>query len=140
MSCSKCNLKSKNEAPILGWCHGIEGYLWALVYNSDFIDRFGEEIDRCVKIIVNKKLINNPCMCHGLAGSLDLWNRVKRIPKYQQIAEAKIDEIAHIIKVSSIIRKGHFTWYSDQPGITSFDLWIGSIGPSVILSKIINNY
>lgn len=131
------NQKSRSEAPKLGWCHGVEGYLWALIYNLEYINKFDAEIERCVNIIKDEKLINNPSICHGMSGSLDLWIRLKKISKYKVLAEKKIDEITNIIKITSIKRKGHNTWYSDQPGITSFDLWIGSIGPSVVISKII---
>lgn len=132
--------KTQSEAPKLGWCHGVEGYLWALIYNLEYVDKFDEEIERCVNIIRNEQLINNASICHGMSGSLDLWIRMKNISKYKHLSEKKIDEITNIIKTTSIMRQGHKTWYSDQPGISSFDLWIGSLGPSVIISGMINDY
>lgn len=131
--------RDNGQAPVLGWCHGVEGYLWCLIYNREYLDYFKEEIDWCISKIVNQKIISNPSICHGLAGRFELWNQIASIEQYKQIAENKIMEILSILRIVSIKKKGKTTWYSDEAGEFNHDLWVGSLGVSAVVSNYLNN-
>ncbi|MCU0322568.1 MAG: hypothetical protein MUE72_09140, partial [Chitinophagaceae bacterium] len=133
------NLNTK-AAPALGWCHGVEGYLWSMLYNENYIHEFEEEINRCVEIIKDVNILRNPSICHGMSGSLDLWIRLSKIDRHKALAESKINELLNVLKIFAVKQKGHITWYSDEAGKTNFDLWVGSLGPSIIISRLINDH
>ncbi len=133
------DLSKKNSmAPIFGWCHGLEGYLWCLIYNREFIHHFTEEIDWSIAKLAGQNVISNPSICHGLAGRLELWNKISIIEKYSNLAENKILEMLNVLKITSIKLKGKITWFSDEAGKCSHDLWVGSLGVTAVVSNYIN--
>jgi hypothetical protein len=75
-----------------------------------------------------------------MSGSLDLWIRLSKIDRHKALAESKINELLNVLKIFAVKQKGHITWYSDEAGKTNFDLWVGSLGPSIIISRLINDH
>jgi serine/threonine protein kinase len=115
-------------APTLTWCHGVEGYLWCLIFNEEFIPYFTEEIEWCVNILKDASIINNPSLCHGLAGQLELWKMLSKIKEYKKISNSQIVEILHVLKIMHVKKKRAIIWTADEPTVISPDLWVGFLG------------
>jgi lantibiotic modifying enzyme len=123
-----------STAPVFTWCHGLEGILWCLLFNKEYIGQLEEEIDYCVIQLFSQHNISNASFCHGLSGQLELWKMVSSIEKYKYLAAEKINELLYLLHLTKVRHQGIPTWHSDEAGKISPDLWVGFMGPHVSIT------
>jgi hypothetical protein len=116
------------------WCHGVAGYLWAILQGLDDDPDLREEIDWAVGVVCNSPAAATPTYCHGLAGRLELWRMLAAIPRYREMAIAQAGKTVRALRLLHHKLDGRIAWCSDDPQITTPDLWIGFLGPATALA------
>lgn len=116
------------------WCHGIAGYLWALLQAFGDMPALREEIDWAVGILKEQPSVGTPTYCHGLAGQLELWRLLSGIPRFQTCAVARAGKVARALRCAHSKRDGACVWVSDDPDVVTPDLWVGFLGPATALA------
>ncbi len=127
-------IESKREiAPISNWCHGIAGYLWCLI-NSDVGGFLNNEISWALSLFREARPIGNATFCHGLSGQLELWRMISRYPQYAEESKLRCAELVGALRILHEKVDGLIALPSDEAGIFTPDLWIGSLGPAVAIA------
>ncbi|HWB83037.1 MAG TPA: lanthionine synthetase LanC family protein [Bryobacteraceae bacterium] len=116
------------------WCHGVAGYLWCILQAFGDHPDLREEIDWAVGAVRNSMTAGTPTYCHGLAGRLELWRMVATISRHRELALAQAGKAARALRLLHHKREGKIAWCSDDPAITTPDLWIGFLGPASALA------
>jgi len=115
------------------WCHGVAGYLWAILNAVGDDPELSREIDWSVGVLRDALSVGTPTYCHGLAGQLELWRMLQRIPRFRALAESRAGKVARALRVLHVKIDGRCVWTSDDPDIVTPDLWIGFLGPATAL-------
>jgi serine/threonine protein kinase len=115
------------------WCHGVAGYLWSILQSFGDDPDLQTEIDWAVAVLRNSMTAGTPTYCHGLAGRLELWRMLRGIPRFQVLAAAQAGKTARALRLLHHKREHKVCWHSDDPRITTPDIWIGFLGPATAL-------
>jgi len=75
-----------------------------------------------------------PTYCHGLAGQLELWRMLRALPRHRELADARAGKVARALRIVHHKQDGRCAWISDDPDVTTPDLWIGFLGPASALA------
>lgn len=116
------------------WCHGVAGYLWCMLQSFGDDPRLRTEIDWAVDCVRAAPAAGTPTYCHGLAGQLELWRMVRSIPRHRDLADARAERVARALRIVHHKQDARCTWISDDPAVTTPDLWIGFLGPASALA------
>jgi class IV lanthipeptide synthase len=116
------------------WCHGVAGYLWSILQGVGDHPGLREEIDWAVTVLRNSMAAATPTYCHGLAGRLETWRMIAAIPRHRETALLQAGKTARALRVLHDEVDGKACWCSDDPQITTPDLWIGFLGPAAALA------
>jgi serine/threonine protein kinase len=116
------------------WCHGVAGYLWALLNGLGDDPALRHEIDWAVNVLTNEMSMGTPTYCHGLSGQLELWHMLEEIPRYRSLAQARAGKVSRALRIMHVKMDGRCVWMSDDPEIITPDLWIGFLGPATALA------
>lgn len=116
------------------WCHGVAGYLWAILNGLGDDPTLRLEIDWAVSVLADAMSVGTPTYCHGLAGQLELWHMLEQIPRFRTLAQARSGKVANALRLMHIKVDRRCTWPSDDPGIVTPDLWVGFLGPATALA------
>jgi hypothetical protein len=116
------------------WCHGVAGYLWCMVQAFGDDERLRRQIDWAVDVLDRTPVGATPTYCHGLAGRLELWRMLAGIPRFTPLAVAQASRTARALRHLHHKRDGSVAWCSDDPAITTPDLWIGFLGPATAMA------
>jgi lantibiotic modifying enzyme len=120
--------QNKVVAPVSSWCHGVEGYLWCMLFSPDYHFIFKEEIAWAVNTFKKIIPISNPTCCHGIAGQLEVWRMLGNIPEYRNIADLKAKKAAEALRLLHQKQNGNIVWHSEDYKIVTPDLWVGFLG------------
>lgn len=117
------------------WCHGSAGLLWAML--SAFPDASGleEEVAWGVEALHRTPAIGSPTYCHGIAGQLELWRMISRLPAYAEVSKRQIAKVARALRIQWG-SGDHGLWASDDLAVTTPDLWVGFMGPASALALL----
>lgn len=113
------------------WCHGVAGYLWALI-RCDMAD--DPAFDWAATRVLQAPVIGNATYCHGLAGRLELACMLTTVDRWRDQARSLSHHIAQTLRQISQRRNGRIVWASEDPRIVTPDLWVGTLGPACALS------
>jgi serine/threonine protein kinase len=116
------------------WCHGVAGYLWSILQSFGDHPKLQTEIDWAVAVLRNSMTAGTSTYCHGLAGRLELWRMLRGFPRFQDLAAAQAGKTAQALRLLHHKREEKACWRSDDPLITTPDLWIGFLGPATALA------
>jgi|GEM_PF-2648657 len=116
------------------WCHGVAGYLWAILNSLGDDPALRLEIDWAVGVFAGAMSVGTPTYCHGLAGQLELWRLLQQIPRFGTLAQARAGKVANALRLMHSKVERRCTWHSDDPGIVTPDLWVGFLGPATALA------
>jgi hypothetical protein len=116
------------------WCHGVAGYLWAILQGLGDDPALAEEIDWAVDCLKDAMTVGTPTYCHGLAGQLEIWRMLGAIPRHRGLARARAGKAARALRILHHKAEGRCAWISDNPDVTTPDLWIGFLGPATALA------
>lgn len=116
------------------WCHGVAGYLWAILQAFGDTPALREEIDWAVGILKEQPSVGTPTYCHGLAGQLELWRMLSGIRRFQTFAAARAVKVVRALRCAHSKQDGACVWVSDDPDVVTPDLWIGFLGPATALA------
>lgn len=116
------------------WCHGVAGYLWALLIAFGDDPALSAEINWAVDVLNDTMSVGTATYCHGLAGQLELWHLLEEIPRFQRLAQCRAGKVARALRVMHVKVDGYCTWVSDDPLVITPDLWVGFLGPAAALS------
>ncbi len=116
------------------WCHGVAGYLWAILQGLGDDPALTAEIDWAVDCLGDAMAVGTPTYCHGLAGQLETWRMLGAIPRHRGRARARAGKTARALRILHHKADGSCAWISDDPGVTTPDLWIGFLGPATALA------
>jgi Lanthionine synthetase C-like protein/Protein kinase domain len=116
------------------WCHGVAGYLWSILQGVGDHPDLREEIDWAVHILRHSMAAATPTYCHGLAGRLETWRMIAAIPRHRETALLQAGKTARALRVLQQELDGKTSWCSDDPQITTPDLWVGFLGPAAALA------
>jgi len=116
------------------WCHGVAGYLWAILNGLGDDPELREEIDWAVGVLEAATSVGTPTYCHGLAGQLELWHLLEKLPRWSTLAQAKSATVARALRILHVKVEGRAAWTSDDPDVVTPDLWIGFLGPASALA------
>jgi len=78
--------------------------------------------------------IDNPTLCHGVAGELELWNTISGLPAYREFAGPKAARAARKLRALHCQQAGLTVWPSEDPRVFTPDLWVGFMGAAVTLA------
>ncbi len=130
----RMTLQSERHHAVGNWCHGVAGYLWAILQGLGDDPALREEIDWGVECLSNAPAVGTPTYCHGLAGQLELWRMLGEIPRFEALASMQARKVASALRILSQDMDGHCVWVSDNPDIVTPDLWVGFLGPATDLA------
>lgn len=130
----KMAVNSNRHHAVGNWCHGVAGYLWAILQGLGDTPSLRAEIDWAVDILQDERSVGTPTYCHGLSGQLELWRMLRGIPRFQRLAEARAGKVAHALRCAHSKRGGNCLWVSDDPDVITPDLWVGFLGPATALA------
>ena len=130
----RMTLQSERHHAVGNWCHGVAGYLWAILQGLGDDPVLRDEIDWAVECLSNAPAIGTPTYCHGLAGQLELWRMLGEIPRFEALAIVQAGKVANALRILSQEMDGHCVWVSDNPDIVTPDLWVGFLGPATALA------
>jgi hypothetical protein len=130
----RIRMSSTRHHAVGNWCHGVGGYLWALLQGVGDEPALSDEIAWAVGCLEGAMSTGTPTYCHGLAGQLELWRMLGGIPRYRALAQARAGKVARALRIMHHEIDGKCTWISDDPGIVTPDLWIGFLGPATALA------
>ncbi|MBP2706258.1 hypothetical protein JOL79_20825 [Microbispora sp. RL4-1S] len=120
------------------WCHGMAGFLWCLLQACPATGRTeGLKEARQAAVAAFDRvtpLLDNPTMCHGLAGVLEVWRMVGALPGHRDTARRRVALAAECLRLLRRSRDGATVWASDDPSVVIPDLWTGFLGPAVQLA------
>jgi hypothetical protein len=125
--------KSRERMPVINWCHGLAGYLWCALQLEDFVQHQGTAA-QIYSILEESILASNSTYCHGVSGLLELWRMLSNDPALIQRAEEQCGRCVDALRRIHIKRGGRIMWHSEEPSVTTPDLWIGFLGPASALS------
>lgn len=125
--------ESRHHA-IGNWCHGVAGYLWALLVGLGDDPGLHDEVDWAVGVLADAMSVGTPTYCHGLAGQLELWHMLGAVPRFQSLARARSGKVARALRLMHLKVNESCTWTSDDRDIVTPDLWIGFLGPASALA------
>ncbi|WP_437113680.1 lanthionine synthetase LanC family protein [Streptomyces roseoverticillatus] len=129
---------SGGTRPTHHWCHGLAGYLWCHLQLSAGAGAGGEEparLDRTVEAFENAMpALDNPTMCHGLAGELENWRMLRTLPRHHDRATEWIRHLTDDLRLLHLTRDGDTMWPSEDPSVVTPDLWVGFLGPAAQLA------
>lgn len=123
-----------SRCPLFSWCHGVEGMVWSILLNDEYVHRFARELEWAASLLLEQRALGDPGICHGLSGQLELFKSLRRIPAFKEKAELRLKEVLNLLRITSIRHKGFNTWYSDEAGTVSPDLWVGFMGTHTVIS------
>ncbi len=126
--------KETRHHAVGNWCHGVAGYLWAVLNGLGDDLALREEIDWAVEVLTDTMSVGTPTYCHGLAGQLELWHMLESVPRFRDLAQARAGKVARALRTIHIKKGDHCVWSSDDPDIMTPDLWIGFLGPASALA------
>jgi hypothetical protein len=130
----RMSLQTERHHAVGNWCHGVAGYLWAILLGLEDDPGLSEEIDGAVKILCDSPAIGTATYCHGLAGQLELWNTLSHYSRFEAVANTQIAKCKSALKILQREIDGLGVWGSDDPDIITPDLWIGFLGPATALA------
>ncbi|MFF4448269.1 lanthionine synthetase LanC family protein [Streptomyces sp. NPDC001502] len=117
------------------WCHGVAGYLWCLLQSPG--PRAADDaawqlaataFDRATPVL------DNPTMCHGLAGVLETWRMLGALPDHSGRARHRIAQATDALRLLHHAQGGATVWSSEHPSVVTPDLWVGFLGPATQLA------
>jgi lantibiotic modifying enzyme len=130
----RITIGSTRHHAVGNWCHGVGGYLWALLQGVGDEPALREEIAWAVSALAGAPSAGTPTCCHGLAGQLELWRMLGGIERYRTLALARAGKVARALWIVHHEVDGRCAWISDDPGVVTPDLWIGFLGPATSLA------
>jgi hypothetical protein len=116
------------------WCHGVAGFLWAILNGPGDVPGLRDEIDWAVDVLADAMSAGTPTYCHGLAGQLELWHMLEAVPRFNALAQARAGKVARALRAMHLKVDGRCVWPSDDPDVVTPDLWIGFLGPASALA------
>jgi hypothetical protein len=122
------------RAPVLGWCHGVSGYLWCLLNAFDCKLELTRQIDSAAAAVTRARLLGDSTYCHGLSGALELWRLLASIPEFAEISLRHLRHTLRTIRLLSDRVDGVTVWCSDDPRVVTPDLWIGFLAPATAVA------
>lgn len=117
------------------WCHGVAGYLWCILQSVGDHTALRSEIDWAVERLTDSPAVGTPTYCHGLAGQLELWMMLRELPRFQDLAEQRAHRVSKALQILCDENVTTCSWVSDDPEVTTPDLWVGFSGPASALAK-----
>jgi len=130
----RMDVDSTRHHNVGNWCHGVAGYLWCMLQSFGDEPRLRTEIDWAVDCIGSAPAAGTPTFCHGLAGQLELWHMVRSLPRHRDLADARAEKVARALRILHHKQDARCAWISDDPRVTTPDLWIGFLGPASALA------
>ncbi|WP_425004940.1 lanthionine synthetase LanC family protein [Mycolicibacterium sp. S3B2] len=127
------SMGSATHAPA-SWCHGVAGWLWAVICSGLDISELEPQIDWAVDVLTDSHAVGTPTFCHGLAGQLETWRLLSSVVGYEDLARAEAEKVISALKILRHCGTRSDPWTSDHPDIVTPDLWIGFLGPAAALS------
>ena len=124
---------NRNHA-VGNWCHGTAGYLWSLLIAFGDSPELQDEMDWAIHSVENAMAVGTPTYCHGLAGQLELWRMVSDLPGYREKGISRAAKVMRALRIMHHEVDHRIAWVSDDPMITTPDLWIGFLGPATALA------
>jgi hypothetical protein len=116
------------------WCHGVAGYLWAILQGLGDDPSMRPEIDWAVECLRDAVSVGTSTYCHGLSGQLELWRMLGCVARFHELAHARAGKVARALRLVHRKVDRHCTWVSDDPEVTTPDLWVGFLGPASALA------
>jgi len=126
--------RKRKPMPIGGWCHGIGGYIWAILSAFGDDEDLREQIDWAVGRLSQASLVDNATYCHGLAGLLEVWRMIGSIPRHASLAAERMNRIVNMLRSLSQRDQKGILWCSENPAYVTPDLWIGFLAPATALA------
>jgi hypothetical protein len=127
--------RESNAAHSVGnWCHGVAGYLWCMLHSFGDDARLIKEIDWAANVLQEAATVGTPTYCHGLAGQLELWRMLEEVPRWRAVAATYAAKAVRALRALHHRVDNLAVWCSDDPAITTPDLWIGFLGPATALA------
>lgn len=141
------------------WCHGAMGILQAFLMAfggqaADFLEKnsLSRRFYLIFQEVVSFKSFDNPSLCHGVSGRLDflmmvsecfrengfgvdvLSKMIRSQIQLLEIMKVPVSGEAAEGKMGGVEPQGHI-WSSDFTTVTTPDLWVGFLGPTLVLEK-----
>jgi len=116
------------------WCHGPTGLLWCLLAGAGKDPELRAAIDWAAHASWNTPHAANPTYCHGLAGQLETWRLLSTVPRHRDEAQRRARRCAAALRLTCQRSERCIVWASDDPRISTPDLWLGFLGPATALA------
>jgi hypothetical protein len=117
------------------WCHGAAGAVWCILQDPAACTAFEDEIAQLLVHVADESaLLDNPTVCHGVAGKVELW---RMLSGYAPLAEEAHSALACEVKRLELLgfeHQGNMVWASEHPQIITPDLWVGFLGTAANLA------
>jgi hypothetical protein len=122
--------EDRPAAPLGAWCHGPAGYLWSMLLGIGDVERLREPMDWAFDCLTRSIRIENPTLCHGLAGQLETLRMAAQIERYRERAERSMATACGLLENLRFVGSAGDVWGSEAPTTVTPDLWVGFLGPA----------
>ncbi|WP_406099758.1 lanthionine synthetase LanC family protein [Streptomyces sp. NBC_01013] len=125
-----------NKKPAHHWCHGIAGFLWCLLQASPGRQLTDSHVRETAVAAFDQgtPLLDNPTMCHGLAGVMETWRMLESVPDFRGRARHQVCRLVDTLRMLHHTQGSASVWSSESPSVVTPDLWVGFLGPAVQLA------
>jgi hypothetical protein len=129
-----CASPTSQRAPVLGWCHGVSGFLWCLLNAYGDEPQFTRPIERAVAAVSRPRIFGDATYCHGVSGALELWRILEGDPRFAHVGSRYSRRVIRTIRLLHDRVNGAAIWCSDDPRVVTPDLWIGFLAPATAMA------
>ncbi|MFD9372601.1 lanthionine synthetase LanC family protein [Streptomyces sp. NPDC060020] len=139
LTADKANILTTTSGDISAahhWCHGVAGFLWCLLQASPDP---GIAVDAARQLAATAfdratPVLDNPTMCHGLAGVMETWRMLGALPEHSGRARHRLAQTTNALRLLHRAQGGATVWSSENPSVVTPDLWVGFMGPATQLA------
>jgi hypothetical protein len=127
------SLEERDRSDCVLWCHGDGGLLWSLLQAVEVAPSLRNVVELVATNFLSSGVARNLSYCHGIAGQLEIARMLcHQAPSLK--ARAVTERFVDCLLASGFRQGNIWTWYSDVPGRSSADVWLGCLGPAASLA------
>jgi hypothetical protein len=122
------------------WCHGATGYLWCILQSFGDRPELRHAIDWAVQSLLTAPPIADTTYCHGVSGQLETWRTLHSIDRYRAVAAERVALLTAVLLTLRQRRNGLTVWSSEDPTVTTPDLWVGFLAPATAIAVSLSGF
>lgn len=117
------------------WCHGLNGFVWCLEQAFGDSDVLKDVRRWSVDTILQAQPVaQNPTLCHGAAGSLEVFRMLAADARVAPLAKLRATQALAVLRLLQQRIPAGTVWSSEDTSTITPDLWVGFLGPAASIA------